>query len=72
MCFFGKSEKDRRLAKRGSRDNGRRTVKVVLCGNSYVGKTSITTRYKNGIFKEVHDPTIAATYQEKKLKAKTG
>jgi hypothetical protein len=29
-------------------------------------------RYKEGIFKKVHEPTLAGAYQEKKIKTKTG
>ena len=50
----------------------RRTVKMVLCGNAAVGKTSITMRYKEGSFQKFHEPTLAGAYQEKKIKTKTG
>ena len=29
-------------------------------------------RYKEGVFKKVHEPTLAGAYQEKKVKTKTG
>jgi small GTP-binding protein len=50
----------------------KKAVKLVLCGNAAVGKTSITMRYKEGVFKKVHEPTLAGAYQEKKVKTKTG
>lgn len=42
---------------------GKKAVKLVLCGNAAVGKTSITMRYKEGVFKKVHEPTLAGAYQ---------
>lgn len=50
----------------------KRAVKLVLCGNAAVGKTSITMRYKEGVFKKIHEPTLAGAYQEKKIKTKNG
>lgn len=50
----------------------KKAVKLVLCGNAAVGKTSITMRYKEGVFKKVHEPTLAGAYQEKKFKTKSG
>ena len=50
----------------------KKAVKLVLCGNAAVGKTSITMRYKEGVFKKVHEPTLAGAYQEKKIRTKTG
>lgn len=41
----------------------KRAVKLVLCGNAAVGKTSITMRYKEGVFKKTHEPTLAGAYQ---------
>ena len=41
----------------------KKAVKLVLCGNAAVGKTSITMRYKEGVFKKVHEPTLAGAYQ---------
>jgi GTPase SAR1 family protein len=41
----------------------RRAVKMVLCGNAAVGKTSITMRYKEGSFQKFHEPTLAGAYQ---------
>lgn len=32
----------------------KKTVKMVLCGNASVGKTSITMRYKSGTFQDLH------------------
>lgn len=41
----------------------KKAVKLVLCGNAAVGKTSITMRYKEGVFKKSHEPTLAGAYQ---------
>lgn len=41
----------------------KKTVKMVLCGNASVGKTSITMRYKSGTFQDFHEPTLAGAYQ---------
>ncbi len=41
----------------------KKAVKLVLCGNAAVGKTSITMRYKEGVFKKIHEPTLAGAYQ---------
>ncbi len=75
MCFDGlfkkapsKKEKPKTLIKPAIK----RTVKMVLCGNAAVGKTSITMRYKDGVFQQFHEPTLAGAYQEKKVRAKNG
>lgn len=44
-------------------NTSRKAVKLVLCGNAAVGKTSITMRYKEGVFKKNHEPTLAGDYQ---------
>jgi GTPase SAR1 family protein len=66
MCFFSKPEKPKE--KVGSKvlqkpNPAKKAVKLVLCGNAAVGKTSITMRYKEGVFKKVHEPTLAGAYQ---------
>ena len=47
MCFFSSkpksSEKQPRVL---TKQNNKKAVKLVLCGNAAVGKTSITMRYK--------------------------
>lgn len=63
MCCIDKSPSKPSTLQTSRPRRTSKVAKVVLCGNSYVGKTSITTRYKVEVFKEVHDPTIAATYQ---------
>lgn len=40
----------------------KKTVKMVLCGNADVGKTSITMRYKSGIFSGLHETTVGGVY----------
>lgn len=37
-----------------NRQANKKTVKMVLCGNASVGKTSITMRYKSGTFQDIH------------------
>ena len=66
MCC-GKKEKpaqkniDKQVLRKPSA--AKRAVKLVLCGNAAVGKTSITMRYKEGVFKKTHEPTLAGAYQ---------
>lgn len=55
-----KNENEKKLTVRGQ---NKKTVKMVLCGNASVGKTSITMRYKSGTFQEIHEPTLAGAYQ---------
>ena len=43
------------------------TCKVVLVGNSGVGKTSIIQRYIDGSYDPESEPTITTTYCYKKL-----
>ena len=66
MCIF--SRKDETAKKNQpkvlTKDKGpKKAVKLVLCGNAAVGKTSITMRYKEGVFKKTHEPTLAGAYQ---------
>lgn len=77
MCFFtsksSANKKDTNSNKPIIKQSGlKKAVKIVLCGNAAVGKTSITMRYKEGVFKKNHEPTLAGAYQEKKIKAKNG
>ena len=44
------------------------TFKVVVAGNSGVGKTNIILRYVQDIFKEDSTPTIGVDFQKKKVK----
>jgi GTPase SAR1 family protein len=41
----------------------KKAVKLVLCGNAAVGKTSITMRFKDGKFTKINEPTLAGAYQ---------
>ena len=51
---------------RGSqRNNSKLEAKIVLIGNSGVGKTCIATRYKEGKFTEDHKITVGAAYFQK-------
>ena len=43
------------------------TVKVVLLGDSGVGKTSIVTRYTTGIVQQSVKPTVGAAFVTKEL-----
>jgi GTPase SAR1 family protein len=59
MCFgslFDKKNKEKKESpsKITTKSNQKRTVKLVLCGNAAVGKTSITMRYKEGSFQKFH------------------
>ena len=44
------------------------SVKVVLLGESGVGKSCIILRYINGIFSSTHSSTILSTFSSKKIK----
>jgi len=49
MCFFSKPEKPKDKEKSKVLQKpiaSKKAVKLVLCGNAAVGKTSITMRYK--------------------------
>ena len=65
MCFFSSKNKDSTVSKPKvlTKSNAKKAVKLVLCGNAAVGKTSITMRYKEGMFKKTHEPTLAGAYQ---------
>ncbi len=57
MCFFSEKKtksSDKSQSKVLTKPNNKKAVKLVLCGNAAVGKTSITMRYKEGVFKKVH------------------
>lgn len=49
-------------------DDDERTCKVILLGEANVGKTSIISRFVDGIFDEKEKPTIGASFTSKKLK----
>jgi GTPase SAR1 family protein len=65
MCIFSskKSTSSEKQPKVLIRANTKKAVKLVLCGNAAVGKTSITMRYKDGKFPKVNEPTLAGAYQ---------
>lgn len=48
MCFFSSKKKEQgsKKPKVLTKSNPKKAVKLVLCGNAAVGKTSITMRYK--------------------------
>ena len=47
-------------------------AKIVLVGNSAVGKTCIATRYKEGKFTNDHKPTVGASYFQKNFQFPDG
>ena len=64
MCFGpSKPKPSEKQPKVLTKNNNKKAVKLVLCGNAAVGKTSITMRYKEGMFKKTHEPTLAGAYQ---------
>ena len=74
MCFFSSGNKTgkEKTPKILTKPATKKAVKLVLCGNAAVGKTSITMRYKDGKFTKINEPTLAGAYQEKKIKTKNG
>lgn len=74
MCFFSSksNSKSEKQPKPLSKPVTKKAVKLVLCGNAAVGKTSITLRYKDNKFTNTNEPTLAGAYQEKKIKTKNG
>lgn len=73
MCFWSKkTNSTEKQPKVLSKPVTKKAVKLVLCGNAAVGKTSITMRYKDGKFTKINEPTLAGAYQEKKIKTKNG
>lgn len=64
MCFFtGKKTSAEKGPKVLTKPAMKKAVKLVLCGNAAVGKTSITMRYKDGKFTKINEPTLAGAYQ---------
>lgn len=65
MCFFSskKSNSSDKQPKVLTKAVAKKAVKLVLCGNAAVGKTSITMRYKDGKFTKINEPTLAGAYQ---------
>lgn len=43
--------------------------KVILCGDPKVGKTSLLSRYSEGIFKEEYNQTVGANFVVKEINA---
>lgn len=72
MCFFFGKKPSEKQPTVLTKPNSKKAVKLVLCGNAAVGKTSITMRYKDGKFSKINEPTLAGAYQEKRIKAKNG
>lgn len=74
MCFFSssKASNNQKQPKVLTKPVMKKAVKLVLCGNAAVGKTSITMRYKDGKFTKINEPTLAGAYQEKKIKTENG
>jgi GTPase SAR1 family protein len=56
MCFFSskKSSTSDKQPKVLTKPATKKAVKLVLCGNAAVGKTSITMRYKDGKFTKIN------------------
>jgi GTPase SAR1 family protein len=65
MCilFSSKKQTTDKQPRALSRPGTKKAVKLVLCGNAAVGKTSITMRYKDGKFTKINEPTLAGAYQ---------
>lgn len=66
MCFGSDSKTKKNNEKQPkvlSKPVTKKAVKLVLCGNASVGKTSITMRYKDGKFTKLNEPTLAGAYQ---------
>jgi GTPase SAR1 family protein len=67
MCF-GKKEKQAQIHIKGIKVSqkqiaAKKKVKLILCGNAAVGKTSITLRSQDGVFKKNQGPTITRAFQ---------
>lgn len=55
MCFFSSSKTTQsKQPKVLTKPTSKKAVKLVLCGNAAVGKTSITMRYKDGKFTKIN------------------
>lgn len=56
MCFFSsnKNSNKEKQPKVLTKPTAKKAVKLVLCGNAAVGKTSITMRYKDGKFTKIN------------------
>ncbi len=65
MCFGSDKNKknNEKQPKVLTKPVTKKAVKLVLCGNASVGKTSITMRYKDGKFTKLNEPTLAGAYQ---------
>lgn len=66
MCFGSDSKSKKNNEKQPkvlTKPVTKKAVKLVLCGNASVGKTSITMRYKDGKFTKLNEPTLAGAYQ---------
>jgi GTPase SAR1 family protein len=72
MCLFTKKTTRSSSVKTLTKSTQKKAIKLIICGNASVGKTSITMRYKNGKFMKDIEPTLAGVYQEKRIKLKNG
>jgi small GTP-binding protein len=53
-------------------EDPQQTFKLIVIGDSSVGKTSIIFQYCKGTFSEVRDPTVGGGYQPKFLQSSSG
>lgn len=68
----GPGGKDPRPLPTPNPDKGKLDAKIVLIGNSGVGKTSIAMRYKEGKFNDNPKATVGAAYFQKTVPFKDG
>ena len=67
MGFMSKT-KSKRKKKEGENENEDYAVKLVLLGESSVGKTSLAVRFVKGSFHPFQEPTIGASFLSKTVK----
>jgi GTPase SAR1 family protein len=55
------------MSKPGHQTIAESQIKVILLGNSGVGKSSLVSAYIHSSFKEEHDTTMGSSYFEKRI-----